>query len=85
MPESDFGKYPSNTPWDEGPLSDLKDQESWTLKLDPHVVTFSRFKDKDHYFLMRKDNREPLEMDSSCARRLYQQLIAEGYKHDPPL
>ena len=33
MPESDFGKYPANTPWDEGPLSEMKDQESWTLKL----------------------------------------------------
>ena len=85
MTQSDFGKYPDKTPWDEGPLSKLKDEESWTLKLAPHVVIFSRFKDKEHYFIMRKDNREPLEMNASCARRSYQQLIAEGYKHEPTL
>ena len=82
MPRAKREKYPEKAPWDLGPLSEYKDQDCWRLVRGSDVVVFARKKEDSHFFLMQKDDKEPLEILSFQARLTYQQLIDKGYKLD---
>jgi len=46
-------------------------------------VIFARKKEDNHFFLMQKDDGEPLEIMSFQARLTYQQLLDKGFRLEP--
>tara|TARA_B100001996_G_scaffold368087_1_gene340286 strand:+ start:383 stop:634 length:252 start_codon:yes stop_codon:yes gene_type:complete len=82
MPRPKREKYPEKAPWDLGPLSEYKDRPFWTLKRGSEVVIFSRKDSSQHFFMMQKDDKEPIELLAFQARLTYQQLLDKGFKLD---
>ena len=84
MPRAKREKYPEKAPWDLGPLSEQKEQDCWRLRKGSEIVTIARKKENNHFFLMQKDDKEPLEILAFQARLTYQQLLDKGYKLETP-
>ena len=80
MPRVKREKYPEKAPWDLGPLSEHKALESWSLVRGSEIVIFARKGDDNHYFIMQRDDKEPIEILAFQARLTYQQLLDKGFK-----
>ena len=79
MPRVKREKYPEKAPWDLGPLSEHKALESWSLVRGSEIVIFARKGDDNHYFIMQRDDKEPIEILAFQARLKYQQLLDKGF------
>ena len=80
MPRVKREKYPEKAPCDLGPLSEHKSQENWRLVRGSEIVIFARKGEDNHYFIMQRDDKEPIEILAFQARLTYQQLLDKGFK-----
>ena len=80
MPRVKREKYPEKAPWDLGPLSEHKSQENWRLVRGSEIVIFARKGEDNNYFIMQRDDKEPIEILAFQARLTYQQLLDKGFK-----
>ena len=62
MPRVKREKYPEKAPWDLGPLSEHKSLDCWRLVRGSEIVIFARKGEDNHYFIMQRDDKEPIEI-----------------------
>ena len=79
MPRVKREKYPEKAPWDLGPLSEYKNQDCWRLTRGSEIVIFARKQEDNHFFIMQRDDKEPLE--KILSERMNQRLRV--FKHLP--
>ena len=79
MPRVKREKYPEKAPWDLRPLSEYKNQDCWRLTRGSEIVIFARKQEDNHFFIMQRDDKEPLEILAFQARLTYQQLLDKGF------
>ena len=80
MPRVKREKYPEKAPWDLGPLSENKNQENWRLVRGSEIVIFARNGEDNHFFIMQRDDKDPIQILAFQARLTYQQLLDKGFK-----
>ena len=80
MPRVKREKYPEKAPWDLGTLSEHKSLDCWRLVRGSEIVIFARKGEDNHYFIMQRDDKEPIEILAFQARLTYQQLLDKGFK-----
>ena len=80
MPRVKREKYPEKAPWDLGPLSEYKSLQNWRLVRGSEIVIFARKDTDNHYFIMQRDDKEPIEILAFQARLTYQQLLDKGFR-----
>tara|TARA_B100001250_G_scaffold398560_1_gene406964 strand:+ start:406 stop:657 length:252 start_codon:yes stop_codon:yes gene_type:complete len=79
MPRVKREKYPEKAP-DLGPLSEHKSLDCWRLVRGSEIVIFARKGEDNHFFIMQRDDKEPIEILAFQARLTYQQLLDKGFK-----